>query len=147
MNNKVLNFGEILTILLFYPIAEELITRGILLNKLNKNRTFIISNIIQAFVFSILHFNINTLITFFIFGLLLGAIKRHGGILCTMVIHILRNFTVYIMIVYEITFPNLSRWFYLFYGILFFFLTGVIYTYFKKYDISEENKKTSLSEI
>lgn len=72
----VRNFSFVLTVAIYNPIMEELMLRGILFNYLQRKYSFWISNLIQAFVFAVLHFNPILMIFFFISGLIYGILRR-----------------------------------------------------------------------
>lgn len=69
-----LDFFSIISISFFSCISEEIIFRGVILNRLKCKHTFIISNIIQAFIFGILHVELPVVLSSFIFGLFSGYI-------------------------------------------------------------------------
>lgn len=80
--------------IIFAPIAEELIFRGILLNQICKKYSFIIANIIQASIFALLHFDLYGFCFLFIFGIILGIVCKYSNIYCCILIHSLNNLLV-----------------------------------------------------
>lgn len=124
--NVIGSLGFFLTSTIFYPIAEELIARGMLLDCLTKKYSFAISNMIQAIIFSIMHLNIQMAIFPLIFGLVLGVVKKYIGIQGTIIIHMLYNLTVYILGSQILKLPNISRYVYLVIGAC--FAVVMIYT-------------------
>lgn len=130
------NIGVILAHTIFFPIAEELINRGILLNHLNKNHSFFISNIIQAIIFGMLHFNISLFLLFLAFGLIIGIIKKYTNIYYAIFIHIMNNVILCFLATYAIRFPDMPKYGYLFMGIL--FLHIIIYLLFVLKKLSRE---------
>jgi len=81
-------------ILILGPIAEELLFRGVILNKLNRLLPFYLANIIQAILFGLFHMNlVQSSYTIFI-GLVFGyvAYRYHticASILCHMFFNLL----------------------------------------------------------
>lgn len=112
------NMGIILSITVFFPIAEELINRGILLNQLNKKYSFLVTNIIQAVIFGILHFDFRLFLLFFAFGIVLGVIKKYMNIYCAMLIHIFNNTALYFMSIFAVDYPDIPHYCYLIIGVL-----------------------------
>ena len=76
-----------------FPVCEELIFRGAILNGLKRVVPFLVANIIQALLFGIYHGNIVQGIYAFILGLFIGYIyKTAGGLIYTCVLHMSINF-------------------------------------------------------
>lgn len=87
--------------LVFAPLAEELIFRGVMFyylqklfeNRFGKRKTFWFANIIQAIIFGIYHMNIIQGTYAFVVGLVLGYLMyQFGSIVAPMLAHMLHNF-------------------------------------------------------
>lgn len=87
-----LDFFSIISISFFSCISEEIIFRGVILNRLKCKHTFIISNIIQAFIFGILHVELPVVLSSFIFGLFSGYILHRSNLIYCILIHCISNF-------------------------------------------------------
>lgn len=87
-----------LYVLLLGPVAEELIFRGVLFDRLYLACPFYIANFIQAALFGIYHRNLIQGIYAFCFGLLLGLLHQTGGsILNNILAHIVFNVTNFLV--------------------------------------------------
>ncbi|MCL2132312.1 MAG: CPBP family glutamic-type intramembrane protease [Lentimicrobiaceae bacterium] len=74
------------------PIYEEIIFRGVVLDSCQRHINFRVANVLQALLFAIIHVNLFLLPVFFLFGILLGVLrKKSGGLLPCIVFHILNN--------------------------------------------------------
>lgn len=118
-----INLGAIFATIVFYPIYEELITRGIILNKLKKKFSFSIANIIQAIIFGILHFNIYMMLFFVLFGLILGIIKKYLNIYYCIIIHVLYNMCVVLLGTQIVNLPSIPDYMFLIIGLVFLIVT------------------------
>ena len=87
--------------LVFAPLAEELIFRGVMFyylqklfeNHLGKRKTFWLANIIQAAIFGVYHLNIIQGSYAFVVGLVLGYLMfQFESILAPVLAHMLHNF-------------------------------------------------------
>ncbi|WP_353933977.1 CPBP family intramembrane glutamic endopeptidase [Sneathia sanguinegens] len=79
----------IFLVIFIFPIFEELFFRAYLLTFLEQKTKY--SNLIQALIFSILHFNnIQKIYTFF-FALYLGYVAKKENIYLCIILHILFN--------------------------------------------------------
>lgn len=80
------------------PIVEELLMRGLVLNQMKKAMPFIAANIVQAFLFALLHGNLVQGSYAFVIGLLFGLLyRKYNTILSTILLHIMFNFSGYII--------------------------------------------------
>lgn len=127
------NIVMIIAAVIVAPITEELIFRGVFLDHLNKEHSFMVANMIQALIFGILHFDIYLLVFFIGFGLILGIIKKYMNIYCCILIHALSNGWALCTIIFKIQLPDISLYYYLLIGIIFFFLTVSILFKLKDY--------------
>lgn len=87
---------NILHAVIFAPVAEEFLFRGIILNQMLKRKSFILSNILLSSIFAILHFDIEGVFIIFIFSLTIGCIWKYMGIFCCILFHSLNNLIVVI---------------------------------------------------
>jgi len=99
--------GNIIVVIIFTvfiaPITEELIFRGMILQKANKEIPFIGANILQAALFGIYHWNIIQGIYVFFLALLLGYIyKKFQTLLAPILLHMFFNASAFIIMF----FPN-----------------------------------------
>lgn len=78
---------------LFAPISEELIFRGVTLRQARRALPFWAANILQAVLFGVFHMNLLQGIYAFFLGLILGYVCHRGGSLShAILLHILFNF-------------------------------------------------------
>ncbi len=83
------------------PFYEEIIFRGIILSSTEKYLGFKTANGIQAFLFAMVHFNLELFIFYFIFGLILGyTVERTKGLLTGIILHVINNFFVLLALYY-----------------------------------------------
>ena len=131
------NIIHIINGIIFAPIAEEFIFRGIVLNQLCKKNSFIVANIIQASIFALLHFDLYIFCFLFIFGVILGIVCKYINIYCCILIHSLNNLLVVLFVVYNLEFIELPRYGYLLVGSTFSLIILKILTYLKvKYQVN-----------
>ncbi|MBR1741103.1 MAG: CPBP family intramembrane metalloprotease [Lachnospiraceae bacterium] len=84
--------------LLLGPVAEELIFRGVLFDRLYLAFPFWVANLLQAFLFGVYHGNLIQGTYAFLFGLLLGMMHQTGGSIWNNILtHILFNLTNFIV--------------------------------------------------
>ncbi|WP_024615273.1 CPBP family intramembrane glutamic endopeptidase [Clostridium sp. Ade.TY] len=83
----------ILIISIFVPIFEEIFFRGVIFGFLKKNYNIVIAVIIQALVFSIMHFNIVQGIYTFILGVACALMYLYSkSLIGSIIVHIVFNF-------------------------------------------------------
>lgn len=81
-------------VMLVGPVAEELIFRGVILDRLKPAFSFWVANALQAALFGIFHMNIIQGLYAFVLGMLLGMVVQvTGTILASMIMHITFNST------------------------------------------------------
>ena len=84
--------GCILLVCFLVPIYEEIIFRGVILDSCQRNINFNMANIFQALLFAIIHDSLFLFPVFFLFGILVGILrKKSGGLLPCIVFHALNN--------------------------------------------------------
>lgn len=90
-------------VVILAPIIEELMLRGIMFNRLRYGLPFAISNLIQAAVFGIYHWDIVQGLYAFGIGLLLGYIyERTRTLLAPIIVHVFINGLGFLMQLLEI---------------------------------------------
>lgn len=88
-NNIVLS---LLIVLILAPLTEELLFRGMVLNKLNNHLSTKAALVIQGLLFSAIHFNLAQTLPTFLLGLFLGyTYLKFKNILAPLVIHVSFN--------------------------------------------------------
>lgn len=92
---------EIVSAVIFAPISEELLFRGILLNQLNRKYSFLVANMIQAIIFGVLHFDIYAFIFLTFFAFIMGIVYKEFNIYCCMLMHSLNNLLVVLEVYYK----------------------------------------------
>ena len=89
----------VLYIALFAPIVEELIFRGVMLNKLLFALPFFAANIVQAAIFGIYHWNIIQGLYAFGIGLLLGYVSyRYRSLAASILLHMAINGSAFLVV-------------------------------------------------
>lgn len=89
MGNSWISF---LLIVVLAPIGEELVFRGVVMNYLKKNLSFMVANIIQALFFGIYHMNLVQGLYAFFLGLVLGwIVQKYGSIRESIILHMAVN--------------------------------------------------------
>jgi len=85
----------VISITLLAPIFEELAFRGYLFNHLLKVTSWQITVVATAFLFSLIHFSMVSLLWIFPFGLVLGYMRyRYNSLWLVMLIHFIHNLIV-----------------------------------------------------
>ncbi len=88
-------------VVIFVPIYEEVIFRGVVLTSSNRYLSFAISNTIQAALFAIVHDNLKLFVFYFIFGLITGWLgKTSKSLLSGIYVHCFNNFFAFLGILY-----------------------------------------------
>ncbi len=125
-----------LYVLLFGPIAEELVFRGAILDRLHMAFPFLGANCIQAVLFGVYHMNLIQGLYAFALGLLLGRLcQMTGSILASVIAHILFNSTSY----FEFMLPEAVKGYFVFGG-FFLFAAGIYLAFQRKGNPEEENR-------
>lgn len=91
--DDALTLGMFLYSVIFAPLSEELIFRGVTMRQARKALPLWAANLMQAALFGIFHMNMIQGIYAFCLGLILGYICEHGGsIYHSILLHMLFNF-------------------------------------------------------
>jgi membrane protease YdiL (CAAX protease family) len=123
-----MNIIEMISAVIFAPISEEILFRGIVLNQIMKKHSFLFANIIQAGIFAILHCDLRTFAFLFLVGIMLGIVYNYLNLYCSILIHSLNNLINVLLMNTSIEFINLQKQEYLIIGIVFFVITaGLLY--------------------
>lgn len=86
----------LLRVCLVAPVAEEFLTRGMLLGGLESGYGWPAALAVSAGVFALLHFNLVQTLSALVCGLVLGALYLHtGSLLCCILAHAVYNFISY----------------------------------------------------
>jgi hypothetical protein len=78
--------------LLFAPVCEELVFRGVTMHYASRTMTFWGMNIFQSVLFGLFHGNLIQGIYAFVLGLVLGYIRYYGGLGYSIITHMCFNF-------------------------------------------------------
>ena len=114
----------IVTAVVFAPVFEEFIFRGIILESLLRRHRRMVSVVVSAALFAIVHFQPAVVFTAFVSGLVLGTIYLHtNSIFATIILHSINNAVAYSLITLNVdnyTFRGLfgdGRLYYTVYGV------------------------------
>ena len=114
---------EIINAVIFAPISEEILFRGITLHQFMKNHTFLFANIIQAAVFAILHLDIHTFAFLFLFGIMQGIVCIHFNLYSNILIHSLGNLATIVFTRNNLKLFELQKQEHLIVGVVFLIIT------------------------
>ena len=89
------------------PLSEEIFCRGLMLSRFRKGIPIVISIILQAFIFGLIHGNFLWIIYATIIGIIFGVIAyKQKSIVGTIIMHSAFNLTSFIMIVANVEINN-----------------------------------------
>lgn len=92
------DFVVLVLLVIIAPITEELIFRGMILHKANKEMTFWAANLFQAVMFGIYHLNIIQGIYAALLGILLGLVyRKFRTIFAPIFLHMIVNASSYLI--------------------------------------------------
>ena len=92
-------FWAVITSVLFAPLFEEFIFRGLILESLIRRHRRLISVLISSMLFAIVHFQPSVMITAFVSGVILGTIYLHtSSIFSVIILHAINNAVAYSLI-------------------------------------------------
>lgn len=103
--------GNLLIVLVYTvvvaPIAEELIFRGVILQRSRKVIPFLGANILQAAFFGLYHQNIVQGIYATFVGLLLGLVyRKYNSIYAPIFLHMMINVSIFLVMIFPSTMPG-----------------------------------------
>lgn len=100
-------FWAIVTAVIFAPVFEELLFRGLVLESLLRRHRRSFSVVVSSLFFAIVHFQPSVMFTAFVSGLVLGTIYLHtNSIFSTIILHSINNAIAYSLITLDL--QNLS---------------------------------------
>lgn len=121
---------QIITAVILAPISEELICRGVVFKMATRTYSFITANILQAFLFGVLHMNIVQGIYAFIGGIFLGYVcYKYQSIIASMVLHLMFNAISFVLYNPTTLYMNIL------YSIVGAVIIGFAYLRIKKVDV------------
>ena len=96
-------FWAIITAVLFAPVFEEFIFRGLVLESMLRRHRRLISVIVSSMLFAIVHFQPSVMFSAFVSGLVLGTIYLHtNSIFSTIFLHAINNAIAFSLITLNI---------------------------------------------
>lgn len=96
-------FWAIVTAVIFAPVFEELIFRGLVLESLLRRRRRLISVVVSSLLFAIIHFQPAVMLTAFVSALIFGTIYLHtNSIFSTIILHSINNAIAYSLITLDL---------------------------------------------
>lgn len=96
-------FWAIITAVLFAPVFEEFIFRGLVLESMLRRHRRLISVIVSSMLFAIVHFQPSVMFSAFVSGLVLGTIYLHtNSIFSTIFLHSINNAIAFSLITLNI---------------------------------------------
>lgn len=96
-------FWAIVTAVIFAPVFEELIFRGLVLESLLRRHRRLISVIVSSLLFAIIHFQPSVMLTAFVSALIFGTIYLHtNSIFSTIILHSINNAIAYSLITLDL---------------------------------------------
>lgn len=103
-------FMVFVSCVIFAPIGEELIFRGVILQKALRFAPFFVANILQALLFGIFHMNLVQGVYTFVFGLAMGYVAyRFKTIWASILLHAVYNGLGYVIVT-----PGEEWWLYVY---------------------------------
>lgn len=95
MGNNLMSF---LYIVILGPVVEELLMRGLVLHQMKRAMPFVAANIVQAFLFALIHGNLIQGLYAFVLGLLFGYVyRKFNTIWSTILFHVIFNFSGFLL--------------------------------------------------
>ena len=92
-------FWAIITAVVFAPVFEELIFRGVILEAMLRRYRRSVSVVVTSLLFAIVHFEPSVMFTAFVSGLVLGTVYLHtSSIFSTIILHSINNAVAYSLI-------------------------------------------------
>lgn len=101
--NSGQGFWAIVTTVIFAPVFEELIFRGLILEALLRRHRRLISVVVSSMLFAVVHFQPEVMVSAFVSGLVLGTIYLHtSSIFSTIILHSINNAIAYSLITLDL---------------------------------------------
>ena len=92
-------FWAIITAVVFAPVFEEFIFRGVILESMLRRHRRSFSVVVTSLLFAIVHFEPSVMFTAFVSGLVLGTVYLHtSSIFSTIILHSINNAIAYSLI-------------------------------------------------
>ena len=92
-------FWAIITAVVFAPVFEEFIFRGVILEAMLRRYRRSVSVVVTSLLFAIVHFEPSVMFTAFVSGLVLGTVYLHtSSIFSTIILHAINNAIAYSLI-------------------------------------------------
>lgn len=145
-------FLAILILAIMPAIGEELLFRGMILHGLRSRFNDVISVVLSALMFALMHTNLQQLVYPFLLGLIMGwIVLRTGSLVSSIIVHFVNNFLVVTFsFIQNMTGFSLSLgaewWFYVIAIVLLLVTFGICYLvdrFYFKHKSHEEREKTS----
>ena len=96
-------FWAIVTAVIFAPVFEELIFRGLLLESLLRRHRRLLSVVVSSLIFAIVHFQPSVMLVAFVSGLVFGTLYLHtNSIFTTIILHSINNSIAYSLITLDL---------------------------------------------
>lgn len=119
-------FWAIVTAVVFAPVFEELLFRGLILESLLRRHRRSLSVVVSSAIFAIVHFEPSVMFAAFVSGLVLGTIYLHtNSIFSTIILHSINNAIAYSLITLNL--DNFSYYHILGGGSLYYSVYGVCF--------------------
>ena len=92
-------FWAIMTAVVFAPVFEEFIFRGVILEAMLRRHRRSFSVVVTSLLFAVVHFEPSVMFTAFVSGLVLGTVYLHtSSIFSTIILHAINNAIAYSLI-------------------------------------------------
>ena len=96
-------FWAIVTAVVFAPVFEELLFRGLVLESLLRRHRRLLSVVVSSVIFAVVHFQPSVMFAAFVSGLVLGTIYLHtNSIFSTIILHSINNAIAYSLITLDL---------------------------------------------
>lgn len=114
-------FWAIVTAVIFAPVFEELIFRGLVLEALLRRHRRLVCVVVSSAIFALVHFQPDVMLTAFVSGLVLGTIYLHtNSVFSTIILHSINNAIAYSLITLDLqdfSYSQILGGSYVYYGV------------------------------